>query len=91
MLCKCRLLESHKNVTIRIEMDEMRNFYHDKKHQIWLWRVIYRGSGEVITFLFGRGNIRILANCWNCLSRLTQGMSMPMATARITSGCRQRL
>jgi predicted DNA binding CopG/RHH family protein len=27
-------LESHKNITIRVEKDEMRGFYHDKKHQI---------------------------------------------------------
>jgi predicted DNA binding CopG/RHH family protein len=27
-------LETHKNITIRVGMDEMRNFYPDKKHQI---------------------------------------------------------
>jgi hypothetical protein len=31
-------LESHKNIIIRIETDEMRGFYYDKKRQIWLWQ-----------------------------------------------------
>jgi insertion element IS1 protein InsB len=46
-------LESHKNVTVRIEMDEMRSCYHDKKHQIWLRRAIDHGNGKVIAFWFG--------------------------------------
>jgi insertion element IS1 protein InsB len=46
-------LESHENITIRIEMDEMWSFYHDKKHQIWLWRAIGHESGEAIAFWFG--------------------------------------
>jgi insertion element IS1 protein InsB len=46
-------LESHKNITIRVEMDEMWSFYHDKKHQIWLWWAIDHDSGEVIAFWFG--------------------------------------
>ena len=46
-------LESHKNITIRVEMDEMWRFYHDKKHQIWLWWAIDHDSGEVIAFWFG--------------------------------------
>ena len=46
-------LESHKNITIRVEMDEMWSFYQDKKHQIWLWWAIDHESGEVIAFWFG--------------------------------------
>ncbi|MDR1468573.1 MAG: hypothetical protein LBT00_04705 [Spirochaetaceae bacterium] len=46
-------LESHKTVTIRVEMDEMGSFYHDKKHQIWLWQAIDHETGEVIAFWFG--------------------------------------
>jgi hypothetical protein len=37
---------------IRVEMDEMWSFYHDKTHQIWLWRAIDHESGEVIAFWF---------------------------------------
>jgi insertion element IS1 protein InsB len=46
-------LESHKNVTVGIETDEMWSFYRDKKHRIWLWRVAGHGNGEVIAFRFG--------------------------------------
>jgi hypothetical protein len=38
-------LESHKNITICVEMDEMWSFYRDKKHQIWLWWAIDHESG----------------------------------------------
>jgi insertion element IS1 protein InsB len=47
--------ESHKNVTVSIETDEMRSFYRDKKHQIRLWRAGGHGNGEVIAFWFGTG------------------------------------
>jgi insertion element IS1 protein InsB len=53
-------LKTHKNITIRMEMDEMRSFYHDKKHQIWLWRAIGHETGEAIAFWFGareQGNL----------------------------------
>ena len=46
-------LLSHKNITIRVEMDEMWSFYHDKKRQIWLWRAVDHGTGGVIAFWFG--------------------------------------
>jgi insertion element IS1 protein InsB len=38
---------------ISIEMDEMWSFFHDKKHQIWLWRAVDRETGEAIAFWFG--------------------------------------
>jgi insertion element IS1 protein InsB len=46
-------LESHKNITILVETDEMWSFYHDKKRQIWLWQAIDHETGEVIAFWFG--------------------------------------
>jgi hypothetical protein len=39
-------LKSHKKATIRVEMDEMWSFYHDKGHQIWLWWAIDPDRGE---------------------------------------------
>jgi insertion element IS1 protein InsB len=42
---------SYKNITIRLEMDEMRS---DNKYQIWLWRAIDHEHGEGIAFWFGR-------------------------------------
>jgi hypothetical protein len=43
--------ETHKNISIRVEMDEMWSYYHDKKHQIWLWWAIDHESGEKKSFL----------------------------------------
>lgn len=34
-------------------MDEMWSFYHDKKHQVWLWWAIDHNTGEVVAFWFG--------------------------------------
>ena len=34
-------------------MDEMWSYYHDKKHQIWLWWAIDHDTGEVIAYWFG--------------------------------------
>jgi IS1 family transposase len=47
-------LETHKNIAVRVEMDEMRSFYRDKKHHIWLWRAVGRETGAVTAFWFGR-------------------------------------
>ncbi len=33
-------------------MDEMRGYYHDKKHQIWLWWAIDHDTSEVIAYWF---------------------------------------
>jgi insertion element IS1 protein InsB len=38
---------------IRVEMDEMWSFYHDKGKQIWLWWAIDHDTGEVIAYWFG--------------------------------------
>jgi insertion element IS1 protein InsB len=44
---------THKNVKIRIEMDEMWSFYGDKSHQIWLWRAKDHDTGEIVAYWFG--------------------------------------
>jgi insertion element IS1 protein InsB len=46
-------MESHKNIAIHVEMDEMWSFYHDKKRQIWLWRAIDHETGGAGAFWFG--------------------------------------
>ncbi|MDR2658624.1 MAG: hypothetical protein LBC27_01370 [Spirochaetaceae bacterium] len=46
-------VESRKNITVRIETDEMRSYYHDKGHQIRLWRAAGHETGVVIAFWFG--------------------------------------
>ena len=44
---------THDNIKIRVEMDEMWSFYHDKKQQIWLWWAIDHDTGEPIAYWFG--------------------------------------
>ncbi len=34
------------------EMDEMWSFYHDKSHQIWLWRAIDHATNTPLAFTF---------------------------------------
>ena len=43
----------HENITLRVEMDEMWSFYHDKARQIWLWWAIDHDTGEVVAYWFG--------------------------------------
>jgi len=38
---------------IRVEMDEMWSFYHDKGQQLWLWWAIDHNTGVVIGYWFG--------------------------------------
>ncbi len=33
------------------EMDEMRSFYHDKSHQIWLWRAAEHSTNIHAAFI----------------------------------------
>jgi insertion element IS1 protein InsB len=35
------------------EMDEMWSYYHDKKHQIWLWWAICHVTGVPLAYTFG--------------------------------------
>ena len=44
---------SHDNIKIRVEMDEMWSFCHDKEHQIWLWWAIDHDTGVAIAYWFG--------------------------------------
>jgi insertion element IS1 protein InsB len=44
---------THDNIKIRVEMDEMWSYYHDKAHQIWLWWAIDHDTGDVVAFWFG--------------------------------------
>jgi insertion element IS1 protein InsB len=66
-------LESPENVTIRVEMDEMWSFYHDKKHQIWLWRASDHETGEVVAFWFGTREHKNLDTLVGLLRPLKRG------------------
>ena len=50
-------------------MDEMRSFYHDKSHQIWLWWEIDHDTGEV----FGTREHKNLDKLKELLAPLTMG------------------
>jgi IS1 family transposase len=102
-------LKSYKNITVRVEveMDEMGNFYHDKKHQVWLWifwMKIFLERGElvnglaidhetdtVIAFWFGTREHKDVEKLLELIKPLNRGMCTPMATMRITSDFHQRL
>ena len=38
---------------LALEMDEMWSFYHDKKHQIWLWWAVEHSTNTPVAFTFG--------------------------------------
>ena len=38
---------------ISAEMDEMWSFYHDKKHQIWLWWAVEHETNTPLAYVFG--------------------------------------
>ena len=49
--------DKEKDVTIcnalALEMDEMWSFYHDKKHQVWLWWAVEHSTNTPVAFTFG--------------------------------------
>ena len=38
---------------LSVEMDEMWSYYHDKKHQLWLWWAVDHDTGIPLAFTFG--------------------------------------
>ena len=38
---------------LALEMDEMWSFYHDKKHQIWLWWAVEHETNIPLAYTFG--------------------------------------
>ena len=65
--------QTRSTSTIRVEMDEMWGFYHDKGHQIWLWWAIDHDTGEVIAFWFGTREHAHLDNLLELLVPLNIG------------------
>ena len=39
--------------TIPVEIDEMWSFYHDKSHQVWLWRAVEHETNTPLAYMFG--------------------------------------
>ena len=65
--------KTHNNIKINIEMDEMWSFYHDKKHQLWLWWAIDHDTGEVIAYWFGTREHKNLDELKNLIRPLNIG------------------
>ncbi|MEE5994336.1 MAG: IS1 family transposase [Oscillospiraceae bacterium] len=42
-----------KNAGIETEIDEMWSFYHDKKHQIWLWWAVEHKTNPPLAYTLG--------------------------------------
>jgi insertion element IS1 protein InsB len=38
---------------LAVEMDEMWSFYHDKKHQVWLWWAVDHETNVPLAYCFG--------------------------------------
>ena len=47
------------NVT-SVEMDEMWSYYHDKKHQIWLWWAVDHETNTPLAYVFGTREYKYL-------------------------------
>jgi insertion element IS1 protein InsB len=65
---------THSHGKIRIEMDKMWSFYHDKKHQIWLWWAIDYDTGEAVAYWFGAREHGNLDKLFELLSPLEIGI-----------------
>jgi insertion element IS1 protein InsB len=65
--------KTHDNIKISIEIDETWSFYHDKKHQIWLWWAIDHNTGEVIAYWFGTREHKNLDELKRLISPLNIG------------------
>ena len=50
------------------EMDEMWSFYHDKKHQVWLWWAIDHKTNTPLAFVFGTREYKYLDELLSLLS-----------------------
>ena len=45
--------EKEKSNKTEVEMDEMWSYYHDKKHQVWLWWAVEHKTNTPLAYLFG--------------------------------------
>ena len=64
---------AHEFIKIRVEMDEMWSYYHDKKHQVWLWWAIDHDTDDVVAFWFGTREHKNLDKLMELLASLDIG------------------
>ena len=66
-----RMQDAEIEIEIKIEeaeMDEMWSFYHDKKHQVWLWWAIDHKTNTPLAFVFGTREYKYLDELLSLLS-----------------------
>ena len=44
---------NEKSNKTEVEMDEMWSYYHDKKHQAWLWWAVEHKTNTPLAYVFG--------------------------------------
>ena len=57
-----------------VEMDEMWSFYHDKKHQVWLWWAVDHKTNTPLAYTFGTREYKYLDELLKLLSGFHIGM-----------------
>ena len=62
--------KSEKSNTTEVEMDEMWSYYHDKKHQIWLWWAVDHKTNTPLAYIFGTREHKYLDELLKLLSPL---------------------
>ena len=60
--------KSEKSNTTEVEMDEMWSYYHDKKHQIWLWWAVDHKTNTPLAYIFGTREHKYLDELLKLLS-----------------------
>ena len=55
-------------------MDEMWSFYHDKKHQVWLWWAVDHKTNTPLAYTFGTREYKYLDELLKLLSEFHIGM-----------------
>lgn len=58
---------------ISAETDEMWSFYHDKQHQIWLWRVVEHETNTPLAYTFGTREYKYLDELFELLKPFNIG------------------
>ncbi|MDE5758899.1 MAG: hypothetical protein K2H85_09860 [Allobaculum sp.] len=55
-----------------MEMDEIWSFYHDKKHQVWLWWAVDHETNTPLAFTFGTREHKYLDELLSLLKPLSK-------------------
>lgn len=56
-----------------VEMDEMWSFYHDKRHQLWLWWAVDHETNTPLAYVFGTREHKYLDELLELLKPFSTG------------------